>query len=65
MSGSGAPNLKVSAVGKKVVIVATSGHLERTAGLSAGAQKDLKVSAAADVQRNMLTGASEHSLDAT
>ena len=59
MSGSGAPNLKVSAVGKKVVIVATSWHLEIMAGLIAGAQKELNVSGAVDVQLNMVPGAFE------
>jgi|TARA_B110000977_G_scaffold145400_1_gene184501 6,7-dimethyl-8-ribityllumazine synthase len=59
VSGSGAPNLKVSAVGKKVVIVATSWHLEIMAGLIAGAQKELKVSGAEDVQLNMVPGAFE------
>ena len=59
MSGSGAPNLKVSAVGKKVVIVATSWHPEIMAGLIAGAQKELNVSGAVDVQLNMVPGAFE------
>ncbi|MEZ7904323.1 MAG: 6,7-dimethyl-8-ribityllumazine synthase [Aquiluna sp.] len=59
MSVSGAPNLKVSAVGKKVVIVATSWHPEIMAGLIAGAQKELNVSGAVDVQLNMVPGAFE------
>ncbi len=59
MSVSGAPNLKVSAVGKKVVIVATSWHPEIMAGLIAGAQKELEVSGAVDVQLNMVPGAFE------
>ena len=59
MSVSGAPNLKVSAVGKKVVIVATSWHPEIMAGFIAGAQKELEVSGAVDVQLNMVPGAFE------
>ena len=59
MSVSGAPNLKVSAVGKKVVIVATSWHPEIMAGLIAGAKKELNVSGAVDVQLNMVPGAFE------
>ncbi|HAE74571.1 MAG TPA: 6,7-dimethyl-8-ribityllumazine synthase [Candidatus Aquiluna sp.] len=59
MSVSGAPNLKVSAVGKKVVIVATSWHPYVMAGLIAGAQKELEVSGAVDVQLNMVPGAFE------
>ena len=59
MSVSGAPNLKVSAVGKKVVIVATSWHPDVMAGLIAGAQKELEVSGAVDVQLNMVPGALE------
>jgi 6,7-dimethyl-8-ribityllumazine synthase len=59
VSVSGAPNLKVSAVGKKVVIVATSWHPEIMAGLIAGAQKELEVSGAVDVQLNMVPGAFE------
>jgi 6,7-dimethyl-8-ribityllumazine synthase len=59
VSVSGAPNLKVSAVGKKVVIVATSWHPEIMAGLIAGAQKELNVSGAVDVQLNMVPGAFE------
>ena len=59
MSVSGAPNLKVSAVGKKVVIVATSWHPDVMAGLIAGAQKELEVSGAVDVQLNMVPGAFE------
>jgi 6,7-dimethyl-8-ribityllumazine synthase len=59
VSVSGAPKLKVSAVGKKVVIVATSWHPDVMAGLIAGAQKELEVSGAVDVQLNMVPGAFE------
>lgn len=59
MSGSGAPNLKVSAVGKKAVIVATSWHPEIMAGLISGAQRELEASGAVDVQLNMVPGAFE------
>jgi 6,7-dimethyl-8-ribityllumazine synthase len=59
VSGSGAPSLEVSAVGKKVVIVATLWHPEIMAGLIAGAQKELELSAAVDVQLARVPGAFE------
>ena len=59
MSGSGAPNLKVSAIGKKVVIVATSWHPKIMAGLISGAQKELEVTGAVNVQVTMVPGAFE------
>ena len=59
MSGSGAPSLKVSAVGKKAVIVATSWHPKIMAGLISGAQKELEVSGADNVQLTMVPGAFE------
>lgn len=59
MSGSGAPNLKVLAVGKNVVIVATSWHPEIVNGLIAGAQKELEQSGAVNVELIMVPGAFE------
>ena len=59
MSGSGAPNLNVSAVGKKAVIVATSWHPKIMAGLISGAQKELEVTGAVNVQVTMVPGAFE------
>ena len=59
MSGSGAPNLNVSAIGKKAVIVATSWHPKIMAGLISGAQKELEVAGAANVQVTMVPGAFE------
>jgi 6,7-dimethyl-8-ribityllumazine synthase len=59
VSGSGAPSLEVSAVGKKVVIVATLWHPEIMAGLIAGAQKELELSAAVDIQLARVPGAFE------
>lgn len=59
MSGSGAPNLNVSAIGKKAVIVATSWHPKIMAGLISGAQKELEVAGAVNVQVTMVPGAFE------
>jgi len=59
VSGSGAPTLKVSAVGKKAVIVATLWHPEIMAGLIDGAQKELEHSGAVDVQLARVPGAFE------
>jgi 6,7-dimethyl-8-ribityllumazine synthase len=59
VSGSGAPNLNVSAIGKKAVIVATSWHPKIMAGLISGAQKELEVAGAANVQVTMVPGAFE------
>jgi 6,7-dimethyl-8-ribityllumazine synthase len=59
VSGSGAPSLEVSAVGKKVVIVATLWHPEIMTGLITGAQKELELSAAVDVQLARVPGAFE------
>ena len=59
MSGSGAPNLNVSAIGKKAVIVATSWHPKIMAGLISGAQKELEVTGAVNVQVTMVPGAFE------
>jgi 6,7-dimethyl-8-ribityllumazine synthase len=59
VSGSGAPNLNVSAIGKKAVIVATSWHPRIMAGLISGAQKELEVAGAVNVQVTMVPGAFE------
>ena len=59
MSGSGAPSLEVSAVGKKVVIVATLWHPEIMTGLITGAQKELELTGAQDVQLARIPGAFE------
>jgi 6,7-dimethyl-8-ribityllumazine synthase len=59
VSGSGAPSLEVSAVGKKVVIVATLWHPEIMTGLIAGAQKELELNGAEDVQLARVPGAFE------
>jgi 6,7-dimethyl-8-ribityllumazine synthase len=59
VSGSGAPSLEVSAVGKKVVIVATLWHPEIMTGLITGAQKELELNGAEDVQLARVPGAFE------
>ena len=59
MSGSGAPSLEVSAVGKKVVIVATLWHPEIMTGLITGAQKELELNGAEDVLLARVPGAFE------
>ena len=64
MSGSGAPSLEVSAVGKKVVIVATLWHPEIMTGLITGAQKELDLNGAEAVQLARVPGAFELPLSA-
>jgi len=59
VSGSGAPSLEVSAVGKKVVIVATLWHPEIMTGLITGAQKELDLNGAEAVQLARVPGAFE------
>jgi len=59
VSSSGAPTLKVSAVGKKAVIVATSWHPEIMNGLIAGAQNELEHSGAVNVELVMTPGSFE------
>jgi 6,7-dimethyl-8-ribityllumazine synthase len=59
VSGSGAPSLEVSAVGKKVVIVATLWHPEIMTGLITGAQKELELNGAEDVLLARVPGAFE------
>jgi len=59
VSGTGAPTLKVSAVGKKAVIVATFWHSEIMAGLIKGAQRELENSGAVDVRLARVPGAFE------
>ncbi|NBU22688.1 MAG: 6,7-dimethyl-8-ribityllumazine synthase [Actinobacteria bacterium] len=58
MSGSGAPQLKVSAVGKKVFVVATSWHTHIMDGLKLGALRELEKAGAA-VEVHEVPGAFE------
>jgi len=59
VSGSGAPEIKVSSAGKKVVIIASSWHTQIMDGLIAGAQKELAKTGATDVQLHRIPGAFE------
>jgi 6,7-dimethyl-8-ribityllumazine synthase len=59
VSGAGAPQLKNSAAGKKIFVVATSWHVAITDGLLAGAQRELAESGADDVTVVRVPGAFE------
>lgn len=59
MSGSGAPHLEVSGVGKKIVIVATSWHPEIMQGLIQGALSELEKSGASGITVEQVPGAFE------
>lgn len=59
MSGAGAPELKVSGLGKKVFIVHTSWHKQVIDGLVAGAQKELVASGCTDLSILEVPGAFE------
>ncbi len=64
MSGSGAPQLEVSAAGKKVFVVATSWHTQIMDGLVQGAMRELERSGAKDVELHRIPGAFEMPLAA-
>ncbi len=64
MSGSGAPQLDVSAAGKKVFVVATSWHTRIMDGLMLGAMRELERSGARDVVVHRIPGAFEMPLAA-
>ncbi|MFM1784788.1 MAG: hypothetical protein RLZZ579_1065 [Actinomycetota bacterium] len=59
MSGSGAPELKVSAVGKKVFVVHTSWHTQVIDGLVSGANKELLAAGCEDINFLQVPGAFE------
>ncbi|BDP99906.1 6,7-dimethyl-8-ribityllumazine synthase [Aquiluna sp. KACHI24] len=59
MSGSGAPQLEVSAAGKKIYVVATSWHTRVMDGLVLGAMRELEKAGAEDVQVHKVPGAFE------
>lgn len=59
MSGSGAPHLAVSGVGKKIVVVATSWHPEIMQGLVQGALSELDKAGATDIVVQQVPGAFE------
>ena len=59
MSGSGAPQLRVSAEGNKIYVVATSWHTQIMDGLIAGAMKELEKSGAKDTVLHRIPGAFE------
>ena len=59
MSGSGAPQLEVSGVGRKIYVIATSWHIQIMDGLIAGALKELERAGAKDVVLQRIPGAFE------
>lgn len=59
MSGSGAPQLAVSAKGKKVFVISTSWHTQIMDGLVAGAMRELEKSDAENVVYQVIPGAFE------
>ena len=59
MSGSGAPQLSVSAEGKKVYVISTSWHTQIMDGLVAGAKRELEKSGAKNVVYQVIPGAFE------
>jgi 6,7-dimethyl-8-ribityllumazine synthase len=59
VSGSGAPELKVSAVGKKVFVVHTSWHTQVIDGLVSGANKELLAAGCEDINFLQVPGAFE------
>lgn len=64
MSGSGAPQLAVSAVGKKIFVVATSWHPKIMDGLIQGAMRELEKAGAENVVLQRIPGAFEMPLAA-
>jgi 6,7-dimethyl-8-ribityllumazine synthase len=59
VSGAGAPQLKNSAAGKKIFVIATSWHTAITNGLLEGAQRELAESGADNVTVIRVPGAFE------
>lgn len=59
MSGSGAPELRSSAAGKKIYVIATSWHTQIMDGLVAGALHELEASGATEVIQQTVPGAFE------
>lgn len=64
MSGSGAPQLEVSAAGKKIFVVATSWHTQIMDGLINGALRELDKAGAKEVSLYRIPGAFEMPLAA-
>jgi 6,7-dimethyl-8-ribityllumazine synthase len=59
VSGSGAPELRSSAAGKKIFVIATSWHTQIMDGLVAGALRELEASGATEVIQQTVPGAFE------
>lgn len=59
MSGSGAPYLEVSGVGKEIYVIATSWHDQIMDGLVAGAVRELEKSGCSDIKLVRVPGAFE------
>ncbi len=59
MSGSGAPELRSSAAGKKIYVIATSWHTQIMDGLVQGALRELESSGATKIIQQTVPGAFE------
>jgi 6,7-dimethyl-8-ribityllumazine synthase len=59
VSGSGAPQLEVSAAGKKIYVIATSWHTRVMDGLVLGAMRELERAGAKGVEVHKVPGAFE------
>ncbi len=59
MSGSGAPQLEVSAAGKKIYVISTSWHTRVMDGLVLGAMRELEKAGAKGVEVHKVPGAFE------
>ncbi|MEN9872390.1 MAG: hypothetical protein RL450_325 [Actinomycetota bacterium] len=59
MSGSGAPQLEVSAAGKKIYVISTSWHTRVMDGLVLGAMRELERAGAKGVEVHKVPGAFE------
>jgi 6,7-dimethyl-8-ribityllumazine synthase len=59
VSGSGAPELRSSAAGKKIYVIATSWHTQIMDGLVQGALRELEASGATKVIQQTVPGAFE------
>lgn len=59
MSGSGAPQLDVSAAGKKIYVISTSWHTRVMDGLVLGAMRELEKAGAKGVEVHKVPGAFE------
>lgn len=59
MSGSGAPELRVSGAGKKIAVIYTSWHTQVVDGLLAGAEAELFAAGCKEIELTRVPGAFE------